>query len=214
MADKLAKEGLDKCIDYNGSTNDWIGFTLNAAKKESKNKAYDIKLVNFNKFNKNYCLKILEKERDDEKQQDLIINKKISNFSFWFRNREFENIRIFKKEMKLLNKDEFGIIWRLRSGHCRLNWYKNCRIDNNINGNCNYCNSKETVKHFLLDCNHWNEKRDDLLNNVENIYLSNDRHWDWTDKLTELLLPPKLQLQDRIIILKEVVLFVKNTKWI
>ena len=53
--------------------------------------------------------------------------------------------------LKFLKQYECEIINKLRTEHINLNDYKKKRFDD-TNGKCKYCNVKETVSHFLLDC--------------------------------------------------------------
>ena len=43
------------------------------------------------------------------------------------------------------------IIYRLRTGHNRLNMHLH-KISLHNSGLCNFCEEPETVKHYLLDC--------------------------------------------------------------
>ena len=66
-----------------------------------------------------------------------------------------------KNELKRLSKKEAAIIFQLRSGHIELNLY-NSVWDNNIDPNCATCDTLETVKHFLIDCDDYDLKRAQL----------------------------------------------------
>ena len=68
-----------------------------------------------------------------------------------------------------LNNIELKVITRLISGHCLLNQYKNEILHIHGNGDCLFCNEKETVEHYLIHCNKYKNERIILLNNIRKI---------------------------------------------
>ena len=61
-----------------------------------------------------------------------------------------------KYSAKLRRKDV--TITRLRLGHCSLNHYL-YRIKKHATGLCSHCNVQETIEHFLMNCPHYNIKK-------------------------------------------------------
>jgi hypothetical protein len=58
-----------------------------------------------------------------------------------------------KKELERLSIREAEILNKLRTEYINLNHYKYFRFNNEYeNGNCIYCNVRETVSHYLIDC--------------------------------------------------------------
>ena len=61
-----------------------------------------------------------------------------------------------------LTKRTAKILAQLRTGMARLNSYLNA-IKSTESAECDYCGSKETVKHFLFQCSQWRDQREQIL---------------------------------------------------
>lgn len=66
---------------------------------------------------------------------------------------------IYMKIIKGLSRRRISILTQLRTGHAPLNnhLHKIGKAENDKCQNC--CNSKETVKHYLVDCPEWEDRR-------------------------------------------------------
>ncbi len=77
----------------------------------------------------------------------------------------------YRFEMRNLTKNHWKILCEMRSGHSQLNGQrkfgmvtKNCE-----NNNCDNI-SIETTMHFIMDCDQYNEHRDILFSNIQDVY--------------------------------------------
>ena len=66
-----------------------------------------------------------------------------------------------KRIYDLLNKHEAKILAQLRTGMAHLNGYLNT-IGAAESEKCSYCSQKETVTHFLFQCPHWQQDREQM----------------------------------------------------
>jgi len=68
-----------------------------------------------------------------------------------------------KVKKDLPNKQMYNIMNSLRSGYSKLNSYQK-HINQHINTeNCEFCNQKEDVEHFLLHCKNYEMIREELI---------------------------------------------------
>ena len=67
-----------------------------------------------------------------------------------------------KQIYDILPKRSAKILAQLRTGMARLNSYLNT-IKATESEKCDYCGSKETVKHFLFQCSQWRDQREQML---------------------------------------------------
>ena len=74
-------------------------------------------------------------------------------------------------------------IFRLQTGHCRLNYHLH-RIAKHQTGLCQVCNVPESVSHFLFHCPHYIHFRSVMKNYVDNMGLKFDLHDILTNKCT------------------------------
>ena len=74
-------------------------------------------------------------------------------------------------------------IFRLQTGHCRLNYHLH-RIAKHQTGLCQVCNVPESVSHFLFHCPHYFHFRSVMKNYVDNMGLKFDLHNILTNKCT------------------------------
>ena len=67
-------------------------------------------------------------------------------------------------ELKFLQTDVASAITRMRSGHDNYTYHKDkTKADHTAGDTCIYCQSApETVEHILLHCQHWNQQRQAL----------------------------------------------------
>jgi hypothetical protein len=65
---------------------------------------------------------------------------------------EIKSIVDTKMRKPMLPRKKDTLISRLRLGKCGLNFYLN-KIDLHESGNCQACGVRETIEHFLLECN-------------------------------------------------------------
>ena len=69
--------------------------------------------------------------------------------------------KIFSHEMKKLNGNKVELISKLRSEHIALNGYAK-KILNNPTDRCPDCLCIETVEHYLMNCNLYDEQRSEM----------------------------------------------------
>ena len=67
-----------------------------------------------------------------------------------------------KQIYNALTRRTAKILAQLRTGMARLNSYLNA-IKSTESAECDYCGSKETVKHFLFQCSQWRDQREQIL---------------------------------------------------
>ena len=125
--------------------------------------------------------------------------------------------KYIKNELKRLDRKEAGIIFQLRSEHIELNLY-NSIFGNEVDANCDVCNTLETVKHYLIDCEKYRLQRTQLV--MELIKINKRFEKEKNVNIISLLFPhtfqgkpyKERQLDDRIRILKLVCDYVLQTK--
>ena len=159
-------------------------------------------------------------------------------------NKICNNNNKMKEEFKFLNPYEASVICKLRTEHINLNDYKFFRFkdDSSNFGNCRYCNVKESVSHFLIDCPGQNNQIalrmnpfDVNYNGIRNIlksrlkkidaFFKNNSHftaknilfphcWQQSIARDDLQRKSKMgrQISRRVNILREVINFVKSSR--
>ena len=180
--------------------------------------------------------KLFDEQSEKFKGSGIFVNA-MMNENYRIKNRN----NLMKEELKYLSKTEVGIITKLRTEYINLNhylWYMKKHDD----GACKYCKVLEDVEHFLIDCPGCTNKMEQCYSprNVEYDPLrktlrKNLRKIDIFFKyeinfnVVNILFPSKWQLQPRkkeknfqqikeknlqkrIQILKEVILFVNKSK--
>ena len=70
-----------------------------------------------------------------------------------------KNIQIINMQ----NKHMEMILYRLRTGHNRLNMHLH-KLGLHNSGLCDFCEEPETVKHYLLDCIKYQHLQENLIN--------------------------------------------------
>ena len=119
-----------------------------------------------------------------------------------------------------LNKHQCGIIIRLLSEHIELNKYLfklqiKCPTKEEIPNSpeCNFCNKKETVGHFLTKCNKFKKQRSKLINKLSKINHKYRYKKFQTPKF--LLFPYLLQhnnIKKQAMVWKEILNYTKETQ--
>ncbi len=97
----------------------------------------------------------------------------------------------YKYEMKILTYNDYRLLNRFRDGHNRLN----AQSKYNKDKRCIQCTegSLETTEHFVFHCIKYNEYRDTLLIDIDNIYFNYYNNsfmdLDYDEKLKFILFP-------------------------
>lgn len=81
------------------------------------------------------------------------------------------------------SRKEEVILFRLRTGHARLNYHLHS-IGCHPDGQCEECDCNETVEHFLIECEQYENQRHHF------ITIANERGHDWT--MNNILLNPDI----------------------
>ena len=82
---------------------------------------------------------------------------------------------IFQNPITISNRLSSSILFRLRSGHCRLNGHLH-RIGIIESPNCDYCQTQETVEHFLLSCPQYGSQRSRLVQKASQLKVQLSMH--------------------------------------
>lgn len=75
--------------------------------------------------------------------------------------RRFTEDKESTKEMNKLDKQYSTTLFRLQTGHCKLNGHLH-RIGCHDDGLCETCYSEESVEHFLVQCSRYDDHRTSL----------------------------------------------------
>ena len=97
-----------------------------------------------------------ERKRDEARNEGRL---RVNSNLIGMMNRK--GSRHLKNEFKRLSKSEASLIFQLRSEHIELNLYNSVWNDS-IDPNCVTCDTLETVKHFLIDCDDYILQRSQL----------------------------------------------------
>ena len=65
------------------------------------------------------------------------------------------------------SKHHFSLLIQLRTGYCKLNYYKHQTGQDNIDPKCD-CGEMETVCHYLLECPKYEDIRADMMKDLIN----------------------------------------------
>ena len=121
--------------------------------------------INNQKIEKYYYKK--QKQEYKIKKQKRDRNGKISINSRYMNNRRVG--KHFIKEYNLLSRSEVGIITRLRTQHIELNYYTNIIFSKGeqTSSLCSCGKSKETVFHYLMQCENYRNERKEMWETIE-----------------------------------------------
>jgi ribonuclease HI len=71
------------------------------------------------------------------------------------------------------NRKKEKIMTRIRLGHCFLNYYLH-RINLHPSGLCQYCQTPETLQHFIFNCKHYNITEHLKIDNFKTLFSNKD----------------------------------------
>ena len=167
----------------------------------------------------------LQKYYHNKKKQEYKLNKqkrekrgKISINSRYMNNQRVG--KHFIKEYNLLSRSEVGIITRLRTQHIELNYYTNIIYakGEQTSSLCKCGKSKETVYHYLMECENYSKERKEMWDTIELIdeYFKNKSNKTIKKLLFYYKDQDKAHLCARILvrvdIIKQIIKFVAKTK--
>ena len=179
----------------------------------------EIPLIVQKEINDRLIEKYYYSKRDDEKENKREIARqegrlRVNSNLIGMMNRK--GSKHLKNELKRLNRRESSIIFQLRSEHIELNLYNNV-WDNAVDPNCEKCETLETVKHYLIDCEKYEVQRMQLRMELIKINkrFKKDKHFNVICILFPHVFQGKpyreRQIDDRIRILKLVCDYVMQT---
>ena len=209
IADWWAKFGVYKAHEsVENSNNNYI--------KNNQQTLAIINQINNEKIEKYYK----QKQRKDYKikKQKRERNNKLSINSRYMKNRKVG--KHFIKEYNQLTRSEVSVITRLRTQHIELKSYTNIIYakdeQTNILCDCGKCN--ETVFHYLMECENYNNERNEMWETIE---LIDEYYKSKTNRtIRKLLFYYKYQekahlrarIDVRVNIIKEIIRYIINTK--
>ena len=182
----------------------------------------------------------IRKDETDIFEDDVYVNEQLF-IKAMFRIDDSKvlnkNGKYLFEEIRYLNALQAEIIMKLRTESAHLNYFlaKQYKLPD-TNGTCLMCGTNETVTHYLIDCQKYQKQRDAL---KFRLLLKDKKHWpiehfkhtkNWTaidllfphfwqvrpkpDSMAKFLYERKIKtlLNERLRILRAVVLFVRETK--
>ena len=122
-------------------------------------------------------------------EQQLLTKVASSRHGYLYRDNNISWHSIYRRELMFLNRDEMRILTAIRTGHCKLPYYRYFFHESDINREtvCDTCNMDDDLHHRILQCRkrHYSIARVDFISTVAEIYtqfdsstLDKSKDWD------------------------------------